>query len=176
MGFHTVLWSAVPAVFLGEGNENYNLPGPRAACLAKALGSCSRWLLYHLVEIAPVLAGCWILVTWINLWNQNLVLRLCIKGSILDTSCWIRCSNLKAPCCTMGINLTCQENPSFCCQGTKSGILSFQFHRVITMNTPKQYKGENSIYCGASKFCWQSGKLMTAFHVEIWDPNPLSAD
>lgn len=58
MGFHTVLWSAVPAVFLGEGNENYNLPGPRAACLAKALGSCSRWLLYHLVEIAPVLAGC----------------------------------------------------------------------------------------------------------------------
>lgn len=70
--FHNLLWPALLAIFLREGNENGCTVWPaNAPALLRSLAPA---------EITLVLVGWWILVDWINPWNLNLVLCLCIRG------------------------------------------------------------------------------------------------
>lgn len=153
------LWDPWLAVFLWEGSWEW------LCCLVR--WHLPRWgpgLLqpcapYRLLGVALLLARCWVVVSWADLWNEDLVSCLCLKETTLETPCWIRWDNLSHRAESwLYISRVGRFKGSG--QGTKSGLLSFQFHRVLTVNTLKQYEGEN-LLAGASKFCWHSESWWT---------------
>lgn len=112
--FPNGLWNASLA---WDGKENGGAVGPRT----RLPGWGPRPLRPRPLcfEIFLVIAGCHILVKWINLWNQSRDLRLRIKETLLLRLLGFDAA-IEVAVLYMVVNFTCQEIQRFCCRGTKS--------------------------------------------------------